>query len=150
MTIVPARKRPSRMGDGARSARGTAEVDHGALDPEQALRDPLVHMVNRAAEVLVVGAGPTGLLLALVLAKLGVRPRIVDAAEGPGTTSRALAVQARTLEIYRQLGLAKDVLDRGLVLGAVNLWRRCELAARVDLTSAGAGLSPYPFGIIFP
>jgi 2-polyprenyl-6-methoxyphenol hydroxylase-like FAD-dependent oxidoreductase len=107
-------------------------------------------MIKSSTDVLVVGAGPTGLLLALVLAKLGVRPRVVDAAEGPGTTSRALAVQARTLEIYRQLGLAKDVLDRGLVLGAVNLWRRCELAARVDLTSAGAGLSPYPFGIIFP
>jgi 2-polyprenyl-6-methoxyphenol hydroxylase-like FAD-dependent oxidoreductase len=107
-------------------------------------------MTNNATEVLVVGAGPTGLFLALVLAKLGVRPRVVDAAAGPGTTSRALAVQARTLEIYRQVDLAKDVLDRGLVLGAVNLWRRGELAAHVDLASAGTGLSPYPFGIIFP
>jgi 2-polyprenyl-6-methoxyphenol hydroxylase-like FAD-dependent oxidoreductase len=56
----------------------------------------------------------------------------------------------RTLEIYRQVGLAKEVLDRGLVLGAVNLWRRGELAAHVDLASAGTGLSPYPFGVIFP
>lgn len=110
----------------------------------------LVLMIKSSTDVLVVGAGPTGLFLALVLAKLGVRPRVVDAAEGPGTTSRALAVQARTLEIYRQVGLAKEVLDRGLVLSAVNLWRRGELAAHVDLASAGAGLSPYPFGIIFP
>ena len=76
--------------------------------------------------------------------------RVVDAAKGPGTTSRALAVQARTLEIYDQVGLAKEVLHRGLVLGAVNLWRRGELAAHVDLASAGAGVSPYPFGVIFP
>ncbi|HLK40221.1 MAG TPA: FAD-dependent monooxygenase [Polyangiaceae bacterium] len=106
--------------------------------------------MESSTDVLVVGAGPTGLFLALVLARLGVRAQVVDAADGPGTTSRALAVQARTLEIYQQLGLAKDVLDRALVLGAVNLWRRGEHAARVDLTSAGKGLSPYPFGVIFP
>jgi 2-polyprenyl-6-methoxyphenol hydroxylase-like FAD-dependent oxidoreductase len=80
-------------------------------------------MISNQTEVLVVGAGPTGLFLALVLAKLGVRTRIVDAADAPGTTSRALAVQARKLEIYQQVGLVKEVLDRGLVLGAVNLWR---------------------------
>jgi 2-polyprenyl-6-methoxyphenol hydroxylase-like FAD-dependent oxidoreductase len=107
-------------------------------------------MIKNSTDVLVVGAGPTGLFLALVLAKLGIRPRVVDAAEGPGTTSRALAVQARTLEIYRQVGLATDVLDRGLVLGGFNLWRRGELAAHVDLRSAGTGLSPFPFGVIFP
>ncbi|HEY8073691.1 MAG TPA: FAD-dependent monooxygenase [Labilithrix sp.] len=101
-------------------------------------------------DVLVIGAGPTGLFLALVLARLGVRARVVDAAEGPGTTSRALAVQARTLEIYRQLGLARDVVDRGLVLGAVNMWRRGDLAGRIDLATAGTGLSPFPFGVIFP
>jgi 2-polyprenyl-6-methoxyphenol hydroxylase-like FAD-dependent oxidoreductase len=107
-------------------------------------------MQRSSSDVLVVGAGPTGLLLALVLARLGLRPRVIDAAEGPGTTSRALAVQARTLEFYRQVGLAKEVMDRGLVLGAVNLWRRGDLAAHFDLTSDGTGLSPYPFGVIFP
>jgi 2-polyprenyl-6-methoxyphenol hydroxylase-like FAD-dependent oxidoreductase len=107
-------------------------------------------MSKNPTDVLIVGAGPTGLFLALVLAKLGIRSRVVDAAEGPGTTSRALAVQARTLEIYRQVGLATDVLDRGIVLGGVNLWRRGELAAHVDLRSAGSGLSPFPFGVIFP
>jgi 2-polyprenyl-6-methoxyphenol hydroxylase-like FAD-dependent oxidoreductase len=113
-------------------------------------RSIVVQMIKNSTDVLVVGAGPTGLFLALVLAKLGIRPRVVDAAEGPGTTSRALAVQARTLEIYRQVGLATDVLDRGLVLGGFNLWRRGELAAHVDLRSAGTGLSPFPFGVIFP
>ena len=60
----------------------------------------------RETDVLIVGAGPTGLVLALWLTRLGVRVRIVDKTAEPGTTSRALAVQARTLELYRQIGLA--------------------------------------------
>jgi 2-polyprenyl-6-methoxyphenol hydroxylase-like FAD-dependent oxidoreductase len=105
---------------------------------------------NHRCDVLIVGAGPTGLFLALLLAHLGVRPRIVDAAAEPGTTSRALAVQARTLELYRQIDLARTVVERGLVLGAVNLWKGGERRAHVDLTGAGAGVSPFPFGVIFP
>ena len=59
------------------------------------------------SDVLIIGAGPTGLVLALWLSKLGVRVRIVDKTSAPGTTSRALAVQARTLELYRQLDLGR-------------------------------------------
>jgi 2-polyprenyl-6-methoxyphenol hydroxylase-like FAD-dependent oxidoreductase len=101
-------------------------------------------------DVLVVGAGPTGLLLALFLARLGVRARIIDKTDAPGTTSRALAVQARTLELYRQIDLADEVVRRGLILPAVNLWRRGERAGRVELGAVGRGLSPFPFGVIFP
>ncbi len=60
----------------------------------------------KRADVLIVGAGPTGLVLALWLARLGVSVRIVDKTAEPGTTSRALAIHARTLELYRQLDLA--------------------------------------------
>src|SRR6185436_6671040 len=73
-------------------------------------------------QVLIIGAGPTGLVLALWLAKLGVRLRIIDKVAEPGTTSRAIAIQARTLEFYRQLGLADAVVERGLKFAAVNLW----------------------------
>ena len=55
------------------------------------------------SDVLIIGAGPTGLVLALWLRRQGVKVRIIDKTPGPGTTSRALAVQARTLELYRQL-----------------------------------------------
>ena len=55
--------------------------------------------------VLIVGAGPTGLVLALWLTRLGIAVRIIDKTAEPGTTSRALAVQARTLEFYHQVGL---------------------------------------------
>jgi len=75
-------------------------------------------------DVLIIGAGPTGLVLALWLARLGVGVRIVDKTAEPGTTSRALAVQARTLELYRQLDLADEVFRRGHKTPAVNLWVR--------------------------
>lgn len=107
-------------------------------------------MITSSTDVLIVGAGPTGLFLALLLKKLGVRIRIIDETSEPGTTSRALAVQARTLEFYRQVDLADDVLRLGLRLDGVNMWRRGEHAARVDLGAIGEGLSPFPFGVIFP
>ena len=61
-------------------------------------------------EVLVVGAGPTGLMAGVVLNRRGVRVVVVDRKAGPTRESRALAVQARTMEIYDQLGLAETVL----------------------------------------
>ena len=53
---------------------------------------------SKEERILIVGAGPTGLVLALCLAHLGVRVRIIDKTDKPGTTSRALGVHARTLE----------------------------------------------------
>ena len=101
-------------------------------------------------EVLIVGAGPTGLVLALWLNRMGVGVRIVDLAEGPGTTSRALAVQARTLELYRQLDLALPVIEQGYPIKAFNIWAEGEHRARVELGAIGAGLTPYPFLQIYP
>jgi 2-polyprenyl-6-methoxyphenol hydroxylase-like FAD-dependent oxidoreductase len=102
------------------------------------------------SEVLIVGAGPTGLVLALWLARLGIRVRIIDKTAEPGTASRALAVQARTLELYRQLGLADEVVEAGLVFSAANLWARGRKAAHVELGRLGAGRSPFPYGLIYP
>ena len=100
--------------------------------------------------VLIVGAGPTGLVLALWLTKLGVSVRIVDKTAEPGTTSRALAVHARTLELYRQLDLADIVVERGHKVPAVNLWVRGEPAARIIFATVGEDLTAYPFLEIFP
>jgi 2-polyprenyl-6-methoxyphenol hydroxylase-like FAD-dependent oxidoreductase len=102
------------------------------------------------ADVLIVGAGPTGLVLALWLTRLGVRVRIIDKTAEPGTTSRALAVQARTLELYRQLDLADAVVAKGHQVPAVNLWVKGESTARISFGSVGSDLTPYPFLHIFP
>ena len=99
---------------------------------------------------MVVGAGPTGLVLAIWSSRLGVRVRIIDKASEPGTTSRALAVQARTLEFYRQLGIADSVIAGGVKVAALNLWVKGEPAVRVPLQRIGEGMSPYPFPLVFP
>ncbi len=101
-------------------------------------------------DVLIIGAGPTGLVLALWLTKLGVKVRIIDKTAQPGTTSRALGVQARTLELYRQLDLANATVERGHKVPAVNLWVKGKQKARVPFDATGQGLTPYSFLLIFP
>jgi 2-polyprenyl-6-methoxyphenol hydroxylase-like FAD-dependent oxidoreductase len=100
--------------------------------------------------ILIVGAGPTGLVLANWLARLGIPLRIIDKAPGPGTTSRALAVHARTLELYRQLELTGAVLDNGHAVPTINLWVKGKAEARVAFTNIASDLTPYPFVKIFP
>src|SRR5215204_553320 len=102
------------------------------------------------AEVLIVGAGPTGLVLALWLTRLGVQVRIVDHGAAPATTSRAVAVQARTLEFYRQIGLAHSVIARGREVSAANLWVSGRRVARAVFGPMGKGISPYAYAFIFP
>jgi 2-polyprenyl-6-methoxyphenol hydroxylase-like FAD-dependent oxidoreductase len=101
-------------------------------------------------QVLVAGAGPTGLVLALWLTRMGVKVRIIDKAAEPGTTSRALAVQARTLEFYQQIGIAQTVVERGHKVATLNLWVGGKKAATVALKDMGRGLSPFAFPMIFP
>jgi 2-polyprenyl-6-methoxyphenol hydroxylase-like FAD-dependent oxidoreductase len=89
-------------------------------------------------------------VLALWLSKFGISVRIIDKLATSGTTSRALAVQGRTLEFYQQFGLSQAVLDRGHKVAAVNLWVKARPAVRIPLENLGQGLTPFPFPIIFP
>jgi 2-polyprenyl-6-methoxyphenol hydroxylase-like FAD-dependent oxidoreductase len=100
--------------------------------------------------VLVVGAGPTGLVLALTLARAGLRPRIIDARAGTGGQSRALDVQARTLELYRQLGVADGLLEHGVRIQQVAVRAGGRTVSETDVRTFGQGLSPYPFSLSCP
>ncbi|WP_449433108.1 FAD-dependent monooxygenase [Pseudomonas putida] len=102
------------------------------------------------ADVLIVGAGPTGLVLALSLTQQAIKVRIVDKSSGPGETSRAMAVQARTLELYRQLDLADAVVEAGYKTPAMNMWALGHRKARIPFNDAGSEISPYPFVLIYP
>jgi 2-polyprenyl-6-methoxyphenol hydroxylase-like FAD-dependent oxidoreductase len=95
------------------------------------------------APVLVVGAGPTGLVLALWLTKQGVPVRIIDKAEGPGETSRAIAVQVRTLEFYQQFGMADQVIDEGLPVRSASVRLDGREAGSAQLSDFGHDLSPF-------
>lgn len=91
--------------------------------------------------VLIVGAGPTGLALAYVLRRQGVRARIVDAGSGPSAESRALAVQPRTLEVLGE-EIAAELLARGRRIEGMQLYEDATLLVEVELSGTP---TPYPF-----
>lgn len=106
--------------------------------------------VGTETDVLIIGAGPTGLAHALWLTHQGVRVRIIDKSSGPGETSRAMAVQARTLELYRQLDLTDPVVDAGHPNPTMNLWANGKRRARLSMGDAGATVTPYPYILTYP
>ena len=73
-------------------------------------------------DVLIVGAGPTGLMLANQLARRGIRFRLVDRNAHAARESRALGVQARTLEIYQKLGVVERALELGKIGTGGDVW----------------------------
>lgn len=99
-------------------------------------------------DVLVVGAGPTGLMLANQLGRRGVAVRIIDRHSGPAQESRALGVQARTLEIYAHLGIDRRAIELGRPGTGANLWANGRRMARVPLGEAGRLVTPYPYILI--
>lgn len=98
-------------------------------------------------EVLVIGAGPVGLALAADLARRGVQPRIIDQSVGPSTTSKAIAIQPRTLEIFRRMGIVDEVLARGFIVGAGNFYSKGRTLARIEFCELD---SPYGFIVDLP
>lgn len=73
-------------------------------------------MPLNSSSVLVVGAGPVGLSLALGLARRGVRADIIDMAQAPSRFCKAIGITPRTLEVFEKMGVARDILDAGLQL----------------------------------
>jgi 2-polyprenyl-6-methoxyphenol hydroxylase-like FAD-dependent oxidoreductase len=100
-------------------------------------------------QVLIVESDLTGLTLALWLTRLGIGVRIIDKATEPGITSRACGA-SRTLAFDRQVGVADTLVDSGQRLDAVNLWVAGRRVARAVPGPMGAGLSPFPYALIFP
>jgi 2-polyprenyl-6-methoxyphenol hydroxylase-like FAD-dependent oxidoreductase len=99
-------------------------------------------------DVLVVGAGPTGLMLANQLVRRGVRVLIIDRHAGPALQTRALGVQARTLEIYAKLGIADLALELGKRGTGADIWAQGRRMARVPLSEVGRDETPYPFILV--
>src|SRR5215204_20736 len=96
-------------------------------------------------EVIIVGAGPTGLALACQLIRWGIDFVILDRNETTTPHSKAIGVQARTLEIYEQIGLADALIALGAKAEGVRLVEGGEVRGKIDLSDLGEGMSPYPF-----
>src|ERR1044071_10517241 len=99
-------------------------------------------------DVLIVGAGPTGLALACQLIRYGVDFVIVDKNEGTTPHSKAIGVQARTLEIYEQIGLADELVSRGRITHKLRLFAGGKERGEAHLDELGKGMSKYPFVLI--
>jgi 2-polyprenyl-6-methoxyphenol hydroxylase-like FAD-dependent oxidoreductase len=95
-----------------------------------------------------VGAGPTGLALAVQLIRYGIDFVIIDKKGSTTPFSKAIGVQARTLEIYDQIGLADDLVSRGWIANRVRLLEGGEVRGEIDLNKFGEGMSPFPFLLI--
>jgi 2-polyprenyl-6-methoxyphenol hydroxylase-like FAD-dependent oxidoreductase len=82
-------------------------------------------VIPERVEILVVGAGPVGLSLACALHRQGVGCLLIDADEGPTprNESRALGIQARTMEVFRAFGLAGRIQDEGRPMHGLGLFR---------------------------
>lgn len=76
---------------------------------------------SRGTPVLIVGAGPAGLVVAAVLAEHGVDFTIIDSKSGPIGQSRAAIVHVRTLELLDRLGLARRAVAQGVQTSQVEI-----------------------------
>jgi 2-polyprenyl-6-methoxyphenol hydroxylase-like FAD-dependent oxidoreductase len=88
-------------------------------------------------DILVVGAGPSGLTMALQLARYGVRVRVVDRKSGPVEQARATIVHARTLEYLDRLGLADQAMERGVPITCVEIHEKRRASAHLPLADPG-------------
>src|SRR5271163_2341299 len=104
-------------------------------------------MISADIDMLVVGAGPTGLVLAAELARHGASFRLIDAASAPTQQSRAIGIQARTIELLQVMGLADEFTHRGLHVHAVNLYSGGKPIARLAFDALE---SAFPYVLTLP
>ena len=98
-------------------------------------------------DVLVVGAGPTGLTMACELARRGVSIRIIDKLDKPTEHSKALVIHARTLELLHTMGCVEKFLELGIQITAVNVYDSSKKIAHLSLSHVD---SPYPYSLGLP
>ena len=89
-------------------------------------------------QVLIVGAGPTGLVLAAELTARGVRTRIVDKGDGVALESRAIGIHARTLEVLDMMGLADRFTERGQVVRYLRFYSQARCLASLEFARCGS------------
>jgi 2-polyprenyl-6-methoxyphenol hydroxylase-like FAD-dependent oxidoreductase len=107
----------------------------------------MVSQIRYDTEALVIGAGPTGLFMAAELLRRGVACRVIDKAPAPSNTSKALALQSRTLEMFDQVGIIEEILEPGLKAGVVNIHANGQTIIQMSMNEVHG---PYPFILCLP
>ncbi|SDF00246.1 2-polyprenyl-6-methoxyphenol hydroxylase [Mucilaginibacter pineti] len=106
-------------------------------------------ITQQHTQVLIVGAGPSGLMMAAQLLRYGVQPVIIDTKQGPTNQSKALAVQARSLEIYRQMGVIDRIIEGGKKAGGVIFNQEGKQVAELPLDNVGEGQTAFPYILMY-
>jgi 2-polyprenyl-6-methoxyphenol hydroxylase-like FAD-dependent oxidoreductase len=101
--------------------------------------------LNSYTDVLIVGAGPTGLMMACQLAINNIPFRIIDKNEDHTNQSRALVVQARSIEIFDQMGIAEKAIRQGQVAKAIGAFFNGKKVLRLIVNNVGEGLTKFPY-----
>ncbi|MGH4033410.1 FAD-dependent monooxygenase [Actinomycetota bacterium Odt1-20B] len=104
----------------------------------------------RNVEVLVVGAGPTGLTLALELARRGVPHAVIDLNEAPATGSRGKGLQPRSLEVLDDLGVIDEILATSTTGQPLRLHQGRELVVELGTAARARPGVPYPSLVLLP
>src|SRR5215213_4723132 len=104
--------------------------------------------ISTKTDVIIIGAGPTGLALACQLIRYGIDFVIIDAKETTTPHSKAIGVQARTLEIYEQIGLAGKLVEAGWKAEKARMIVGGAVRGEVDFSDIGKGMSAYPYVLI--
>ena len=98
-------------------------------------------MREERTEVLVVGAGPVGLLTAILLAEAGIEVRIIDREERTTARSYACALHPRTLKLLDRMGLAAPIIERGRRIEKIAFYDGATRQAEVKLSELGGAIS---------
>jgi 2-polyprenyl-6-methoxyphenol hydroxylase-like FAD-dependent oxidoreductase len=106
-------------------------------------------MSTQSSDIIIIGAGPTGLMLANQLTRFGIDYIILDQKSGPTDQSKALVVHARSMEIYQQMGLSDKILADGQQNEGITLHRNGKKTGSVNLVNVGENKSPFPFMMMY-
>lgn len=99
------------------------------------------------SKILIVGAGPTGLMLGILLQREGIPFRIIEKEKERSPYSRALAIQTRSLELLQDIGLLEKFLEGGKEMGRVAFHSRKRRIGRFSMEGVA---SPFPFALVHP
>src|ERR1700753_2387185 len=108
-----------------------------------------MQITEQHTKVLIVGAGPSGLMMAAQLLRYGIQPLIIDNKQGPTTHSNALAVQARSLEIYRQMGVIDKIIPNGKQTKGLTFNQDGKQEASLSLNNIGEGQTLFPYVMLY-